>query len=354
MLRIVLVIVAVAAALYLVFLLRRPLGWLVLAAFVAVALSGPVGLLARRMPRGAAITAVYAAVIAFPILISALILPSIVEKAVALAGDLPDYVSDAQDTLNRSEFFQRVDDQFDIGSRLAELADDVPHRLGDAAGLLSSVGLGVVNSLFAIVTILVLSAFMVANGPQWTRGALTLLPADHRERAERALNRITVTVAGYVRAQLTIALIAAVAGYVVMTLLGVPFREPLAVLIALGSLIPVVGSLVWGVGIGLITVVTGFPTTTILWAIWAVLYPQIENYVLQPQLQKRAVHVEPFVIIVAVLFGATLLGIIGALLAIPAAATIQIILAEWWAWRRESTHPEPAEPEPEPESAELT
>jgi predicted PurR-regulated permease PerM len=340
-LRVVLVVIAVAGALYVAYLLRRPLGWLVIAAFVAVALSGPIGLLARRMPRGPAIAIVYAAVIGLPMLLGALIVPKIVEEAAAFASDVPRYVSEAQDTLRGNNLFQRIDDQFDVGSRLRDAAEDAPEHLGDAAGVLSSIGLGVVDSLFAIFTILILSAFMVSGGPRWIRLALGLLRSDHRQRTERALGRIAAAVAGYVRAQLTIALIAAVTGYVVMLVLGVPFREPLAVLIAFASLIPVIGAPLWGVSVGLVTLLANFPVTTMLWVAWAVLYPQFENYVLQPQLQKRAVQVEPFVIIVAVLFGGTLLGIVGALLAIPTAAAIQVVLAEWWTWRREMAEAAP-------------
>ena len=339
--RIALVIVALAAALYVAYLLRRPLGWLLVAAFVAVAVSGPVTLLARRIPRGPAIAVVYGAVITLPVLLGALILPKIVRGAVDFSSDVPGYVTDAEDALTGNALLRRVDAQFDIGSRLREVAEEAPARIGDAAVALSSIGFGVVDSLFAIFTILVLSAFMVGSGPRWKRAGLGLVPDDHRPRAERALQRIASAVSGYVRAQLTIAVIAAVAGYIVMTALGVPFREPLAVLIAFASLIPVIGSVLWGASVLLVTLFTGFPTDTIIWAIWAVVYPQFENYVLQPQLQKRAVQVEPFVIIVAVLFGGTLLGIVGALLAIPAAAAIQVVLQEWWAWRRDAAAPAP-------------
>jgi predicted PurR-regulated permease PerM len=334
-LRIVLVAVAVAAALYLLYLLRRPIGWLIVAAFVAVAVSGPVNLAARRMPRGVAIALVYALLLLLPIALGGLIVPRVVDEASELATELPGHVESAQETLRGSEFIQNIDDRFDVGRRLQELAEDAPDRLGDAAGTLASIGVGVVDSLFAIFTILVLSVFMVGSGPRWTRSALGLVPdpAD-RERLERALGKVSTAVAGYVRAQSTIALIAAVTGYIVMAILGVPFREPLAVVIALASLIPVIGAPLWGIVVGLVTLTVDFPTTTLLWVVWAVVYPQIENYVLQPQLQKRAVEVEPFVIIVAVLFGGTLLGIVGALLAIPAAATIQIALHEWWEWRK--------------------
>jgi predicted PurR-regulated permease PerM len=330
-LRAVLTTVAVVALLYVLFLLRRPIGWLVVAAFVAIAVSGPVGLFARRMPRGAAIALVYLLLVLLPVALGVLIVPRMVEQASALAADLPGHV----ESLRQTGLFERLDERFDAGARLQELADDAPDRLGDAAGTLASIGVGVVDSLFALFTILVLSVFMVGSGPRWARSALDLAPSEHRPRLERASADVAAAVAGYVRAQLGIAVIAAISGYLVMTLLGVPFREPLAVVIGLASLIPVVGAPLWGVIVGLVTLTSGFPTTTILWVVWAVVYPQIENYVLQPQLQRRAVDVEPFVIIVAVLFGGTLLGIVGALLAIPAAATLQIALREWWAWRRE-------------------
>ena len=333
--RIGLVILALVAAVYVAYLLRRPLGWLVVAAFVALAVAGPVGFLSRHMPRGVAIAAVYGALITLPLLLAVLLVPTIAREAAAFASSAPDYVADAQVAMTDNAVFQRLDEQFDVEMRLLEFAEQAPSRVGDFAGTLTSIGFGVVDSLFAVVTILILSVFMVGSGPRWKRAALRLMSEDHRERAERALMRIASAVSGYVRAQLTIALIAAVTGYVVMALLGVPFREPLAVLIGFASLIPVIGSALWGITVGLVTLFVDFPTTTILWVIWAVVYPQFENYVLQPQLQKRAVEVEPFVIIVAVLFGGTLLGIVGALLAIPAAAAIQVVVREWWAWRQE-------------------
>ena len=328
--------IALAAACYIAYLLRRPLGWLVIAAFIALAVADPTEFLARRVPRPLAVASVYVALVTLPALLAAVLVPPIARDAAEFASEVPAYTSQAREALADNAIFRAVDERFDLQQRLNELAAEAPSRIGDFAAALSSIGFGVIDSLFALITILILSVFMVASGPRWKRAALRLVPDEHRPRTERALGRIASAVSGYVRAQLTIAMIAAIAGYLVMTLLGVPFREPLAVLIAFASLIPVIGSALWGITVALVTLVDGFPTTTILWVIWAVLYPQFENYVLQPQLQKRAVQVEPFVIIVAVLFGGTLLGIVGALLAIPAAAAIQIALSEWWRWRRES------------------
>jgi predicted PurR-regulated permease PerM len=101
-----------------------------------------------------------------------------------------------------------------------------------------------------------------------------------------------------------------------------------------------------------------FPTVTIIWAVWAIVYQQFENHLIQPQIQKRTVNVQPFITIVAVLFGATLLGVIGALVAIPAAASIQILLREYVDVRTMSIKPEedgdeppPAAPPPAPDPA---
>ena len=136
-------------------------------------------------------------------------------------------------------------------------------------------------------------------------------------------------VSGYVAGALTIAVIAGVATYIVLAILGVPFKGPLAVMAGLFSLIPLVGATIAAVLIGIVTVFQDFPTATIIWTIWAIVYQQLENHLLQPQIQKRTVNVHPLITILAVLFGATLLGILGAIVAIPVAASIQILLREY-------------------------
>ena len=111
------------------------------------------------------------------------------------------------------------------------------------------------------------------------------------------------------------------------------------------SLIPLVGATIAAVLIGMVTVFEDFPTATIIWTIWAIVYQQLENHLLQPQIQKRTVNVHPLITIVAVLFGGTLLGILGAIVAIPVAASIQILLREYVDLRTLSIKaPEPPPP----------
>ncbi|MGI9557650.1 MAG: AI-2E family transporter, partial [Solirubrobacterales bacterium] len=200
---------------------------------------------------------------------------------------------------------------------------------------LQDIGVGVVNSIFAGVTIFILSIFMVAGGRRYIDRFLAMQHPEHADRLRSTLDQTAVAVGNYVAGALLQAIISGVAAFVVLSILGVPFAAPLALMVALFDLIPVVGATIAAVLVAIVTLFVNFPVALIIWIVWAIAYQQVENYVIQPQIQKRAVEVEPLIILIAVLFGATLFGIVGALLAIPAAATIQIIARELIAYRKE-------------------
>jgi len=346
--RIVLTVVCVAIALYVLYLLRKPIGWLLIATFLAVALAPPVNVLARRMRRGLAITVVYLGLLAIPLLLIALIVPPMVTEANKFADNVPQYARDVTKFVQENERLRELNEDYDITSQLEKEAGKLPERLGGAAGTLRDVGFGIVNSAFALITILVLTAFLLGSGHRWVDAILSSRPPEQRVRLRRSLDRMADAVAGYVAGAMTIAVIAGVCTYIVLTILGVPFRGPLAVIAGLFSLIPLVGATIAAVLIGIFTVFEDFPTTTIIWTIWAIGYQQLENHLIQPQIQKRTVHVHPFITIVAVLFGASLLGVLGALVAIPVAASIQILLREYVDMRTLSIKAHPPEPPSEP------
>ena len=250
--------------------------------------------------------------------------------------------------MNDNERLRDLNEDYDITGQLEKEASKLPGQLGGAAGTLRDVGFGIVNSAFALVTILVLTAFMLGSGRRWTDAAIRLRPPEQRQRLRRSLDHMGEAVGGYVAGALTIALIAGVVTYIVLWILGVPFRAPLAVIAGLFSLIPLVGATIAAFVIGIVTLFENFPVATIIWVGWAILYQQFENHVIQPQIQKRTVHVQPFVTIVAVLFGATLLGVMGALVAIPVAASIQILVREYVDLRTLSIKREPVDPPPAP------
>jgi predicted PurR-regulated permease PerM len=328
-LRVVLTIVLVVVALYLIYLLRQPLTWIFIAGFLAIALSGPVTLLERRMKRGFAIAIVYIGLILVPVLLAAMLVPPIVEQVNLLIDNLPQYVTDLQDFVARNEQLRRLEEDYNVTAELQKQASSLPGRVGDAAGILSSIGLGLVNSVFAGVTIIILSLFMIGSGRHWLDWVADRQGPERSDWLKRLFDRIGNAVGNYVAGALGQAALAGVLAYIVLLILGVPYAGSLAVVIFLLDLVPLVGATLGAILVGIITLFNDFPTTTIVWVIWSVIYQQVENSVIQPRIQARAVQVHPFVVLVSVLFGSTLFGVLGALLAIPVAAAIQIAIVEY-------------------------
>lgn len=335
-LRAVLVVVGVVIALYILYLLRKPIGWVLMSIFLAVALSTPVDVLNRRMRRGFAITLVYLGLLLVPAGIAALVVPTLVTQGNNLVQNLPSYVTDLQDFAQKNPTLRRFERDYNITGRLRQEAARLPNRVGDAANALSSIGVTLVNSIFKTVTILVLTAFLLGSGRGWVDRALRVQAPDRRLRLEGALRNMARATSNYVAGALLQATVAGVTAFIVLSILGVPFSAPLAVVIFLADLIPLVGATIGAVLVGVVTLFHDFPTDTIVWTIWSILYQQVENNLIQPQIQRRAVSVHPFLVLISVLFGSTLLGVIGALVAIPVAASIQIIVREVWNWRREA------------------
>jgi predicted PurR-regulated permease PerM len=333
-LRVVLIVVGVGLALYLVYLLRKPITWIVIAAFIAVAMSGPINRLSRYVRRGFAVLIAYLCLFAVPVGLGAILVPPIVNGANDLADKAPEYAAQARDFVNKNERLRKLEEDYGVISELEDQAKKLPSKLGGAAGTLKDLGIGIVNSIFAAVTILILSVFMAANGRRWVSRAVAFQPPDRAERLERAVDHIARAIGNYVGGALAQATIAGLTAFIVMTILGIPFAGPLAVLVGFADLIPLVGATIAAVLVGIVTLFADFPIDTIIWAIWAVVYQQVENAVIQPQIQRRAVDINPFVVLISVLFGSTLFGIVGALLAIPVAASLQIAVAEWWAFRQ--------------------
>lgn len=333
-LRIVLIVLLVVGAIGLIRLLWQPLTWLVLATFLAIALSGPVNLLARHMQRRWAITIVYVTLLLTPFALGALIVPPMIRQGVDFVNKLPVYSKDVTDYVQRNKRLHKIDKDFEITAKLQKEADTAPKHIGEAAGTLRDVGAAIVSSLFAGFTIFILSLFMVASGRRWVDAVLDLRGGHERVALKRALDRIGIAVGNYVGGAAAQATVAGLSAFLVMTILGVPFAAPLAILVAVFDLLPLVGATIAAVFVGIVTLFNDFPTATIIWAVFAMAYQQFENYVIQPQIQKRAVELQPFVTLVSVLFGAQLFGIVGAIFAIPTAATVQIAFQEWVAYQR--------------------
>ena len=346
--KVVLIVVGVLFSLYLIYRLRQPLTWVFLSIFLAVALSKPVNFLNRYMKRSLAIMTVYLGLLATIVLLGFLLIPPIVNEVNDLADNAPKYAQDVRDYVNKNDNLRKLEEDYDITTKLQDEAAKLPSRLGGAAGTLKDVGFGIVNRIFALITILVLTAFLLGSGQRWVDSFVELQPPQRRERVRRVLSDMANAVSGYVGGALLVSFIDGAAAFILLTILGVPFAAPLAVLMGVMALIPLVGATIGAVIVGIVTAFNDFPTDTIVWTVYAIAYQQFENNVIQPQVQRRTLQLHPFIVLVSVLCGAALLGVLGALIAIPIAASIKILIEDWWEYRQLDKAERAASQAPEP------
>jgi predicted PurR-regulated permease PerM len=287
------------------------------------------------MKRGLAIALVYLGILMVPVAMLALLVPPIVDQVNTLVNDAPQYSRDVTKFVNENESLRELNEDYDVTSKLEEEAAKLPGKVGDAAGVLADIGIGLVNGIFAGVTILILSIFMVGAGPRWRRTFIKVQAHDP-ERASawnRMFDRIGAAVGNYVLGALVQATIAGVSSYIVLLAIGAPSPAALAVIVFLLDLIPLIGATIGAVVVGVVTLFGDIPFDPIVWTIYSIVYQQVENNIIQPRIQARAVQLEPFLVIVSVLFGSALFGLGGALLAIPVAASIQIAVREYLLFR---------------------
>jgi predicted PurR-regulated permease PerM len=362
--RTVLIVVLVVLALYLIYLLRTPLSWIFVAGFIAVAVSAPINWLSRYMKRGIAIAIVYLGLILLPFALLALLVPPIVEQVNNLVDDAPQYARDVTTFVNDNETLRNLNEDYDVTAKLQEEAGKLPGRVGDVAGVLGDIGLGIVNGIFVAVTILTLSIFMVGGGPRWRDAFLRRQPAERGNALRRMFEAISYATGNYVQGALFQATIAGVSAFIMLKVLGIPYAAALAVIVFALDLIPLIGATLGAILVGIVVLIAGdWPIDLIVWVIFSVVYQQLENNVIQPRIQSKAVALEPFLVVVSVLFGSTLFGIMGALLAVPIAASIQIAVREYVRFRggrfdepgdnpRGEDDPEPEAPPSAPGGAE--
>jgi predicted PurR-regulated permease PerM len=197
-----------------------------------------------------------------------------------------------------------------------------------------------VTAVIATVTIAFLTFFMLLEGPAWVERFYSLLPAEQQPRWRKIGHDIYDTIGGYVTGNLAISLIAGVVSTAVLLALDVPFAVALGLLVAILDLIPLAGATIAAI---LVTTVAFLDSTTsgVIVLIFFILYQQLENHVLQPIVYGRTVKLSPLAVLIAVLIGAELAGVVGALAAIPVAGTIQVILVDWLERRRAKPAAEP-------------
>jgi predicted PurR-regulated permease PerM len=346
--RIFFTLVLFAAMLYLVYLVRDVVILVFIAVFLAVALGPAVDFFnTRKVPRPLSILLVYLLGVLAVFLVGLLIVPPIVDQVRELARKAPQYLRDIRD----NKTLRKFDDRYKITDKLKQQASKLPSALGSAAGTLQSVTVGIFSAAVKLIAVLSITFFLLLDGKRLVNFVFGLMRPDREARARRVATQIYGAVAGYVAGNLIISVVAGLVTYTTLELLGVPFAVPLAVLVAFLDLIPLVGATIGSVFVALVTLFVDFPTATIVWLIVTIVYQQAENHIVQPIVYRQTVDVRPLVVIISILVGASLLGVLGALVAIPVAATLQILLRDWWERRQQARAEDLAlPPEAEPET----
>jgi predicted PurR-regulated permease PerM len=351
---IVLAVVAVAVLLALVVLhTRTTIRWAFAALFLTLALMPAVDLVERRvrvrghgLPRWLAILAVYLLFVALMTFLVLVVIPPIVREVEALGSKAPTYIADFRSWAAGNEEFRELNAKYDLTKTLTEQASELPSRLGDAAGEVGSITVSVLTNLVGAVIVLTLTFFLLLDGRQHANRALDRMSPDVATRLRRIGVRIAAVVEGYVTVNLLLAVAAGVLTWLLLELLGVDLAVPLAVLVGFLNLMPLIGLTIGGV---LVAIVAAFHSlgALIVWVVAFLAYQQLQDRVIQPVLYRNAVRLHPAIAIVAILVGAQLAGILGALLAIPTAAALGVLIEEALLYRRETAAgPAVAQPEP--------
>jgi predicted PurR-regulated permease PerM len=322
----------VLGALFLLWQVRTILGWGILALFLAVVLNPAVDWLQRRgIGRTLGILLTYLGVVLALLLIAGIFAPVVVSEI----RDLIDFVvAVAQNPAGVTEYLRTLLEQFRLGflfDTLSERLAELPSQLGAWAKtlLLSAGGLAISAATFvsALVTILTVAFFLLLNPEGYVNVGLRLFAEPQRPRVRRLLRQSARAVSGYITGNLAISFICGVTTFIVLLVLGMPYPAALALLVAVLDLIPLVGATLGGA----LLVIVGFfvsPLTAVILLIYILIYQQVEGSVLQPMVYSRAVQLNALLIFVTVLVGAALLGIPGALLAIPVAEIIRIVVTD--------------------------
>jgi predicted PurR-regulated permease PerM len=306
------------------------------ALFLALGLDPAISWLERRgLPRWAAIIIVMTGV---GLLVAALVLavvPIIVDQVSQLVEEIPRIV----ERVSSQEWLESLEEQFpqfqvqEISTQIQNGLTDFftnPDRLSELAGGVLQVAVAIGTGVFAVIIVFILTLYFAASLNAMKRATYQLVPASKRARFADLTEQITQSVGRYVLGQAGLAACNGVASFIFLSIIQAPFPAVLAFLAFLFSLVPLVGTLTGSIIIVLVCLIPGLgsPLTALVAAIYYLIYMQVEAYILSPRIMNRAVKVPGALVVIAALAGGSLLGILGALIAIPVAASILLIIKQ--------------------------
>lgn len=319
------------ALLWAAYLVRGALLLIYISGLVAVGLSPVVTRLERRrfrgtkpLPRWVAILEVYLLLAVVLVIVAVLVMPPLIEQARAFWTAIPGLLDSAQTWLIQRGLLTH---KLSVGEAVQQAAGG---NGSDAVSTVVGAISGFVGGVFGFLTILILAFYLLLDSRGMFKHFVALFPKSERGRVEDASRRISSKVSAWLAGQLALAAIIGTTAGVALWLMNVPYFYVLALIAGLGEMIPVVGpilSAIPAVGVAL----TVSPTIALAVAIFFLLQQQVENHVLVPKVMERQVGVSAGIVIMALLLGGSLLGIVGAILAVPTAAILQVVFQEFMA-----------------------
>jgi predicted PurR-regulated permease PerM len=339
------IVLAVSALLAFVYLAWHVITWVLIALFLALALNPAVEFFERRGLRRSLASAVvfFLALLSF-VGLGFLVIPPLVDQVRQFIDAVPSFVDDLTAGRGPLGFLQ---DDYQIVDKVQNAIEKRgPGELLGVTATGLAVAQGVISAVVGAIAIAFLTFFMLLEGPRTVGRFLDFLPEGVRPRWERAAGDIYRTVGGYVTGNLFISLIAGVASAVVLFGLGSDYAVALAVVVAILDLVPLAGATLAAIIVSTVTFIElGWVKGAIV-VVFFLVYQQLENHILQPVIYGRTVKLSPLAVLVAVLIGAELAGILGALAAIPVAGIVQAVFRELLLYRRETMVALPTESPP--------
>ncbi|MCY1140460.1 AI-2E family transporter [Actinoplanes sp. Pm04-4] len=311
---------------YAIFLgLRNAAGILVLifiALFLAIGLNpAVVRLRSWGVPRGFAVAIVALSVVALLAGGIVALIPPLVSQTTQLVENVPEYIQ----SLQRNETINELVQRYDIVNRVTSALN--AGTVGNAVGGVVGVGRMLAGTIFNLLTVLVLTIYFMASFDRIRETGYSLVPASRRVRVRLLTDEILTKVGAYMVGAISIAVLAGASTWFLAVILGLAYPFALAVVVAITDLIPQIGATLGAIIVSLVGFASSL-TDGIICAVFFLLYQQIENYLIYPNVMRRSVKVSDVAAVVAALLGVALFGVVGALVAIPMVAAIQLIMRE--------------------------
>lgn len=293
------------------------------AAFLAVAADPAVrALQARGLGRGTSVAALMVALLLVLGVFVSLFVPPLVDQGNRIVNNAPQQIRDVRD----NDTYQRFDQRFNVFDRAAEQLEKLPARVSSEIGTVLT---AVLAGVFGTLTILFMMVLLLLSGGKLVEGTARLFPQIAERRWWTLVQGAYRSIGAYVAGTLTVAFVAGATLTLMLLVLGVPYPLPLGLWMLMFAIVPLVGATIGALPALVVAFAAGSMWKGLILLAFVVIYQQVENLYIQPKIQGKVVSLPPVVIFLSVLIGAQLMGVLGALFAVPVAGVIQIVLRQY-------------------------